>query len=265
MADTDIPSTHTDLSAHIATCNPAVMHIWSIVLETLLLLLGAHTIVVRANLKYGTFVRRTFTIRNLEYINFVPRIFIGRNAVVPTRSKPAFLKLPGELRSKIYRLALITDKRAIRVSKGRSFEPALLSTCRQIQEEATNIFYLANNWTVDFYDWDYSVYQAFMHHVRVERGMVDFSRHQTENFWMNTGSLKKKKGNLCRLLRFLHETDDCSFFDYETDKGPYPANFTAVFGILSRMKKHPWCDFEPVLEIYLTEIARRECGWDWEE
>ena len=237
--------------------------VWSIVLETLLLLLGALTIVVRANPKYGTFLRRTFNIRNLGYINIVPPIFIARTAVVPTRFKPAFFELPGELRNKIYRLVLITDKRAIIVSKGRSFEPALLSTCRQIQKEATNIFYLGNSWTVDFYDWDYSAYQTFMYDVRVQRGLVDFS-HQTENFWTNTGSTKKKS-NLLKLLRFLHETDDCSFFDYEIDKGPYVANFTAVFGILSRMKKHPWCDVEPVLEIYLTEIARGECGWDWEE
>lgn len=61
------------------------------------------------------------------------------------------LKLPAELRNQIYHFALVEDE-PVRVSDPRLHrrrEPSLLSVCRQIRDESTEIYYGANNFAAD--------------------------------------------------------------------------------------------------------------------
>ena len=236
------------------------MHIfWSIVLETLLLLLGALTIVVRANLKYGTFVRRTFTTRNLNCGAVLRRIFTARKAVVGIPPKPTFLTMPGELRNKIYRLVLLSE--SITISKGRSAKPALFSTCRQIYQETTAIFYLENYWTIDVYDWDLSVYEAFHDQVRMEHGIPE----ELTSININTGSYWKK-GNLIKLLQRLHK-DQLTYGDYvyAAEQDDKEAIIHGAFYIVGCLHKHSWHDIEQVLQIYLNEAVGGIDGCEWED
>ena len=51
------------------------------------------------------------------------------------------LELPPEIRNQIYRYVLVLRwPRRVRVSKETSVQPALLQTCRQIRQEASDIF-----------------------------------------------------------------------------------------------------------------------------
>ncbi|KAK5127478.1 hypothetical protein LTR85_006817 [Meristemomyces frigidus] len=54
-----------------------------------------------------------------------------------------FLGLPGELRNRIYRLALLSDL-AIPVTAQHFQEPTLLYACKQIRHEAVSIYYGEN-------------------------------------------------------------------------------------------------------------------------
>ncbi|KAI9872137.1 MAG: hypothetical protein M1830_002031 [Pleopsidium flavum] len=57
------------------------------------------------------------------------------------------LEIPGEIRNKVYRELLITDK--VRNKDGICIlEPAILRTCRQIHKEASTILYGENKWVV---------------------------------------------------------------------------------------------------------------------
>ncbi|KAK4549846.1 hypothetical protein LTR36_005147 [Oleoguttula mirabilis] len=58
-----------------------------------------------------------------------------------------FLELPGELRNRIYRLALLSDN-AIPVTAQHFQEPDLLHACKQVRREAMSIFYGENEFDV---------------------------------------------------------------------------------------------------------------------
>ena len=65
------------------------------------------------------------------------------------------LSLPGELRNRIYRAALVSD-RTIEIDKARwsTHQPALLKTCRTIRAEAYRLFYIENKISTNIHDWN---------------------------------------------------------------------------------------------------------------
>ena len=61
------------------------------------------------------------------------------------------ISLPQKLRKEIYRLAVVREDGDVPVSahnKSTSAEPALLSVCKEIRQEARPIFYIENNFNV---------------------------------------------------------------------------------------------------------------------
>ncbi|EME42170.1 hypothetical protein DOTSEDRAFT_100538, partial [Dothistroma septosporum NZE10] len=61
--------------------------------------------------------------------------------------RATLLGLPGELRNRIYRDALIVPDR-IRIDATYHTLPALLRTCREIRDEATSIHLTANRFGI---------------------------------------------------------------------------------------------------------------------
>ncbi|KAK4995285.1 hypothetical protein LTR66_004870 [Elasticomyces elasticus] len=59
------------------------------------------------------------------------------------------LRLPGELRNKIYRMALIWGIARLQIQRGRDKQPALIQVCRQIRREAFSIFFQEAPFQVD--------------------------------------------------------------------------------------------------------------------
>ncbi|KAK4623594.1 hypothetical protein CLAFUW4_05285 [Fulvia fulva] len=68
------------------------------------------------------------------------------------RSKPThLLGLPGELRNKIYSLALVSESDITVTATGPS-QPPLIRTCHQIREEALSVYYTDNSFTLRVQD-----------------------------------------------------------------------------------------------------------------
>jgi hypothetical protein len=82
------------------------------------------------------------------------------------------LSLPGELRNRIYRFALHSE-RTIEVDKVRwpLHQPPLLKTCKTIRAEALRLFYTENKISTNIHDWDPIVKYRFqqlmaIHNIR---------------------------------------------------------------------------------------------------
>lgn len=69
----------------------------------------------------------------------------------PDQTSP-LLGLPGELRNRIYRAALLEDH--IDVTNASFTEPGLLRTCKLIRHEAGPIFYTENTFEIEVRDYD---------------------------------------------------------------------------------------------------------------
>jgi hypothetical protein len=85
------------------------------------------------------------------------------------------LSLPGELRNRIYRYALHSE-RGIEIDKVRwsIHQPPLLKTCKTIRAEALRLFYMENKISTNIHDWDPIVKYKFQqlmafHNVRPQQ------------------------------------------------------------------------------------------------
>jgi hypothetical protein len=106
--------------------------------------------------------------------------FPRRAAQQPTSHPPSansssrLLSLPGELRNRIYRFAII-GTRALEIDAARwsTHQPPLLKICKQIRHEALRLFYIENKISTNIHDWNpvvkYHFQQLmFKHNVRPE-------------------------------------------------------------------------------------------------
>ena len=72
-------------------------------------------------------------------------IATGKMVVTAMEQDSLLLKLPAELRNRIYRTALVSSDALDVTDKPRPTEPALLATCKQIRTEALGIYYSENS------------------------------------------------------------------------------------------------------------------------
>jgi hypothetical protein len=177
-----------------------------------------------------------------------------------TTLRANFLTIPGELRNKIYRLALISDGKIV-VAKGQFVEPRLLRTCRQIRTEATKIYYLENEWTIDYPNWEYSIAEAFVNHVQI---VQEFDFAQMKTYWRNSGSYKNR-ANLLELAKVLHEGKRGLRWLCAGENPSVLISATmGVNEIAKAMKESPWDQVERVLGFYLQQVPKQTSGWSWE-
>jgi hypothetical protein len=71
------------------------------------------------------------------------------------KTSSRLLSLPGELRNRIYRFAII-GHRALEIDAARwsTHQPPLLKTCKQVRHEALRLFYIENKISTDIHDWN---------------------------------------------------------------------------------------------------------------
>lgn len=81
-----------------------------------------------------------------------------------TPTQASLLSLPPELRNQIYRYTPLQDD-WITLSPSQASEPSLLSTCRQIRQEARSIFLYENKFTVSVRDLYYPVPSAHWYNL----------------------------------------------------------------------------------------------------
>ena len=102
----------------------------------------------------------------------------GRTAVhlaartMTDQSTSPLLKLPGELRNRIYRFALITHDHIRLPVTTRTFpEPALLATNKEIRREASSLFYSENHFMIEVRDFDSTACVIFSHKIAYVEGL----------------------------------------------------------------------------------------------
>jgi hypothetical protein len=71
------------------------------------------------------------------------------------QSDSPLLKLPGELRNRIYRFAIIKPVSIeLDIPRWQDHQPAFVRTCKQIRIEALRLFYAENKITTNIHDWN---------------------------------------------------------------------------------------------------------------
>ncbi|KAK5124394.1 hypothetical protein LTR85_001611 [Meristemomyces frigidus] len=119
-----------------------------------------------------------------------------KRPAVKTRRVANLLTLPGELRNRIYRLALVAHD-DITVDKENWKQPALLQVCKRIRKEGSSIYYEENKFGFDATDFNSdALISWFQHGKRFPKSIEQGSCGPTgRNDW----------GNLLRWLKRCFE------------------------------------------------------------
>lgn len=180
-----------------------------------------------------------------------------RNSTDHQQHQSKLMPMPAELRSMIYRFALIST---IEIDINNAFrEPALLSTCRTIRQEAITIYYLENLFMIHCSDWDHTYVKKFA--LRLLRQVGPEATAKTRSITANLGSWTNKK-NLLLMLKAFHGGEIAGL--QNKDQGHTVAAIVGAFKITREMRAHPWMAVERVLGVYLEEVAKPKVGWVWQ-
>jgi hypothetical protein len=84
---------------------------------------------------------------------------MAKEAATHDQSEASLLALPEEIRNRIHHLCLIEGVEIFITSELKP--PALLSTCRQIRNEAQQIYYFGNTFAIVMLNCDSTLYRQF--------------------------------------------------------------------------------------------------------
>jgi hypothetical protein len=96
---------------------------------------------------------------------------------------PAFFRIPGELRNRIYREVLVPEPYIYLSQDDYGPQPPLLRTCTQIRTEAMGIYYLENNFRAYIFEFD--LRKLLQHAHRYFQDMNLFFRLGDQPHWSN--------------------------------------------------------------------------------
>lgn len=119
------------------------------------------------------------------------------------------LQLPGELRNRIYRYALVTDDDIDVTSTGPG-EPALLLSSKDIRQESLLIYYRENHFNMRVPDWNGTALVPFMKQLRKigEPVSESFQTPGSPN-GDNMVCIERRKSQCCLSLRKADFGDPC--------------------------------------------------------
>ncbi|KAK5117142.1 hypothetical protein LTR85_008910 [Meristemomyces frigidus] len=170
---------------------------------------------------------------------------------------PTLLSLPGELRNRIYRHALVSDL-LIRVTRTKDWEqPALLATSKQIRHEARKIYYLENRFRLIAANMDSAAITAFAQNVG------PYLHDDLQIVVEPTG--RPDWNNLLRWLKDFFEGR--SIPDSESPEAGSPMKVvTNAFDIVRELAKAglAWEQVVPVLESYRNGVDGAGHTWRWQ-
>lgn len=182
-----------------------------------------------------------------------------RSATMASR----LLQLPPELRNIIYRRAVVTSNK-IRIKSDCIREPPLLLVCKQIRQEACDLYYYENEFTVKINDYDTTNAVRFnskIHSAR-QRGEIE------KNLWINMrASLSSPPHwrNLLTWLRLYHVGALESFLPKPSEPHSGKIGSLVIRGIflfVRAMKTHPWQEVEAILLEQRVVLAKTDARWN---
>ncbi|EMC93757.1 hypothetical protein BAUCODRAFT_206166 [Baudoinia panamericana UAMH 10762] len=138
------------------------------------------------------------------------------SAGTPARTSISFMKLPPELRNRIYRLVLPADTTIELGSKAAAEHNALLRTTSQIRQEASDIFYAGNKFLITI-----SPFNA----ARMARRIQVAGRR-------NLGVIPSLTIRVGFCARKKLEMDELRHHVADADRGTFAANLVTYFKIV---------------------------------
>lgn len=175
------------------------------------------------------------------------------------------LKLPAELRNRVYEYALYTDGQCLITKAGGIPEPSLLTTSKEIRKEAIGIYYSVNNVMLDILSFDAT---ALRHFDR----KVDAMATTSHGFRISGSGLQFRSApnwtNLKGMLRYYHKGDNrfaLPFAEFATDDAAgLPPVFKAIYGMIrcaAAMQTSPWEEVESTFELLRAGLILSDARW----
>lgn len=194
------------------------------------------------------------------------RALIIETNQVPREPCSPLLKLPAELRNKIYELALSVKGR-ITITKSHGFlEPPLLLTNKQMRKEAIGLFYTTHEFDLVIASWDPSLYILAARKSKTLRRSYRVDLKASQFRTVRKGSNASWK-NLKRWLHLRYDGVERMAFHMPTPN-TYTASSTAqgktALGLVhavDRMKASPWGEVERVLELLRAGLVAIDAAW----
>ncbi|KAK3722638.1 hypothetical protein LTR37_002208 [Vermiconidia calcicola] len=162
-------------------------------------------------------------------------------------ARPSLLGLPGELRNRIYRDALLTDDSDVIVDATGVPEPALLLTCKQIRAEGGQIYYSERAFSIHISDYDTAVAVKWTRRHRLIREdyKIDAKCRVVNTgypHWVNLVSWLERLFNEEVFLR--------AFFPSQAPAGTSTGLLTigAMFASVQAMRGQPWSRVKTLLD-----------------
>ncbi|KAK5127544.1 hypothetical protein LTR85_006884 [Meristemomyces frigidus] len=175
----------------------------------------------------------------------------------PSTDHSGFLKLPPELRNRIYEMVLVEED-FIHVTRQPSFEPPLLKTCHQIRDDALQIYFEMNAFVFYAPAFDSTAIMRWTAKVRrMGEGMRAIAAH-----WQSVFDDMPDWSNLMLWLRRYHAGEAESGID---DDNPSPDQedkiLVMMFGMVEDLADLRWPQVERILERSRFLLARCDSAW----
>ena len=180
-------------------------------------------------------------------------------------------KLPRELRDSIYEFSFNSlhesietyygEQHLIKVTKDRGIpEPALLSTCKVVRDEAVMLFYGRDRFAIVFDSYDPAamlLWNAKTLHLNLNYNLVAPSRGA-----LRTGG--RSWDNLKRSLQLHHSGHTLSMEIYPRDSPEYREEdefIQGMFRTARAMEEYEWEDVEEILQMLRLGLAALHYRW----
>ena len=159
------------------------------------------------------------------------------------------LQLPGELRNRIYRLVLTDGMPIINFDATGYVRPGLISTCKEIRQEALSIYYYENSFRTWLKDYDAANLTRFSSSLKVME-LAGLRVNVTFCYSQNT---VPKWANLLEWLRCSHAKDVAAIPYFpealhgagRNDQHAYALG--TLFLVTSALHKQPWEEVRAIL------------------
>ncbi|KAK5127473.1 hypothetical protein LTR85_006812 [Meristemomyces frigidus] len=184
-------------------------------------------------------------------------------APVPPPSQSPLLALPGELRNRIYRLALV-EPRLVLLNRTKFVEPALLVACHQIRHEAAPIFYGENDFRIPVPNYDSTICKLWTVKVRAVRRKYDI--HIETSLSRGTGHEEPNWENAIKWLQRRHS----GAVRYQMHKpSSAPKHFTpdmmvlgGMFAMAKELQDKSWSRVKKLMEEQHRILVAIDPRWE---
>ena len=178
--------------------------------------------------------------------------------------QPPLFRLPGELKNKIYRSVLVSD-RSIEVDSSGLQEPALLLACKQSRREAMGIFYGENEFIIQHPNYDGSTPVKW---TRKARSIKAQCKVQMNCMGYCAPGSSTGTPHWATLLLWLKRYHDNSVLIRFPPPSRVPAEtpvaqtiLGVMFEIARGLRTRPWAEVETLLEEHHHILVKLDPRW----